>query len=94
MNILDIPHKTVAIVVFSRERRNAEQAKALGTMSPRLVHYQVTIDPDQITPSKKYIRFGAPADEIVGWQPVDAIEILEILAEEKNGELITLAKAA
>jgi hypothetical protein len=89
----EIDSKLVAIVVFGRERRNAEQAELMGVPAPRLIHYQVTIDPSQKSPSGQYIRFGAQADEIIGWQPVESIEVVEILAEEKSGELITIEPA-
>lgn len=45
-------------------------------------YYQVTVDPDRLSPSGEFIRFGTyPGDEIVGWQRCEAISVVEILAE-------------
>jgi len=45
-------------------------------------YYQVTIDPTKVSPSGEYIRFGVhQGDEILGWQRVDALTVLEVLGE-------------
>lgn len=94
--------RTVAIVCFAAEKKNAETAAMMrdgfnqAIPVPRVILYQVTLDPDNVSPSGEHIRFGVGApgkdkgagDEITGWQPVDALEVIEILAEEDEaGEL-------
>jgi hypothetical protein len=45
-------------------------------------YFQVTIDPNTVSPKGDYIRFGLYAgDEIVGWQKVEAMTVCEILGE-------------
>jgi hypothetical protein len=53
----------------------------------RPIYYQVTIDPDSVT--GEFIRLGQNAgDEIQGWQRVDSLDILHILAKaDEKGEL-------
>ena len=49
-------------------------------------YFMVTIDPDSVSPSKEYIRFGRyPDDEINGWQRVEALTVCEILGYYKDG---------
>lgn len=48
-------------------------------------YYQVTIDPDMASPSGEFIRFGKhPGDEILGWQRIAALTVVEILGEWKD----------
>ena len=43
-------------------------------------YYQVTIDPNAVSPSGGYIRFGLyQGDEIQGWQRVAAMTVVEDL---------------
>lgn len=45
-------------------------------------YYQVTIDPNMVSPSGEFIRFGQFAgDELVGWQRVAAMTVSEVLCE-------------
>jgi len=45
-------------------------------------YYQVTIDPDKISQSGQFIRFGdTPGDELIGWQRCKALCVIEILGE-------------
>jgi hypothetical protein len=45
-------------------------------------YYQVTIDPEKISPSSEFIRFGTYMnDEINGWQRCSAMTVVVILAE-------------
>jgi hypothetical protein len=45
-------------------------------------YYQVTIDPRHVSKSGDFIRLGqTPGDEIVGWQRVAALTVVEVLAE-------------
>jgi hypothetical protein len=104
---MDIPaHRQVAIVCFEADRKNAETAIAIrdgmnqAIPVPRVVLYQVTIDPSRISPTGSHIRFGVGnddkgrGDEITGWQRVDDLEIVEVLAiEDEHGELIAGAPA-
>lgn len=44
--------------------------------------YQVTVDPNMVSPKGEYIRFGChTGDEIVGWQRVEAMTVCEVLGE-------------
>lgn len=45
-------------------------------------YFQVTIDPRYVSKSGDFIRLGqTPGDEIVGWQRVAALTVVEVLAE-------------
>ncbi len=45
-------------------------------------YYQVTVDPDMCSPSGEYIRFGFyDNDEILGWQRVAGMTIVEVLGD-------------
>ena len=71
---VDIEKKVIAIVMFG-------PALPSSGMRPA-EYYQVTIDPDQLSPSGQYIRFGMnQGDEINGWQLVSALTVCEILQE-------------
>lgn len=49
--------------------------------------YQVTIDPQKVSPTGEYIRFGtSPGDEIIGWQKASALTVMEILGDWDGGE--------
>lgn len=52
-------------------------------------YYQVTIDPNVCSPSGQYIRFGLyKGDEIVGWQRVDCITVVESLGLSDDPALL------
>ena len=78
-----IAKKTVALVAFQPE---------LDRPMMHTVLYQVTLDPEKLSPSGKYMRFdydnreGEAISEIHGWKAIDEIVIFEILeeAEEEN----------
>ena len=54
-------------------------------------YYQVTVDPDKVSESGKFIRFGMnQGDEIQGWQRAEAITIVEVLAEWNGDEPPTM----
>ena len=66
--------KCRAIVMFGPATPNS--GMRAGT------YYQVTIDPEMVSPTGEFIRFGASdGDEINGWQRVDAMTVCEILGE-------------
>lgn len=45
-------------------------------------YFQVTIDPRHVSKSGDFIRLGqTQGDEIVGWQRVAALTVVEVLAE-------------
>lgn len=65
--------------------------------------FQVTIDPNMVSPLGGYLRFGRHAgDEIQGWQRIDGITVMETLGpsnativnsigyEAKEGASVTL----
>src|SRR5688572_14980491 len=67
----------VAVVCFASQVEASEKVPGF-----HLPHYQVTIDPQALSPSKEFIRFGeVPGDEITGWQPVEEIMVEEVLAQ-------------
>lgn len=74
MNPQEFKEKTVAIVMFG---------PATSTRGTRPAeYYQVTIDPKMVSPSGDYIRFGNnPGDELLGWQRVQGMTVVEVLAE-------------
>lgn len=79
--------KVVAIVAFERDLKNAEIMESLMHPVPRVIQYQVTFDPERLSPSGDYIRFGGhgdgkgAGDEITGWIHKDDIAVLEVIAE-------------
>lgn len=74
---LTVDTKTVCIVVFRSLRDKGHTPE---------VHYQVTIDPEKVSPSGQFIRMGMnQGDEINGWQPISEIVIVEKLGEWKDG---------
>jgi len=74
--------KCLAIVRFGPET-------ATGGMRPA-EYYQVTIDPDMVSPEGGHIRFGMfKGDEIVGWQKLDAMTVCEVLRETPDAEPMT-----
>lgn len=89
--MLSIKSKQVAIVSFVRDFKNAEMFQALGHPVPRVISYAVTLDPERLSPSGEFIRFGVwnddkgAGDEITGWILLEDLSIDEILAEH-DGE--------
>lgn len=76
------------------EQKNVSIVKLNSTnnglpFQTRTIYFQVTIDPDNVSPSETYIRFGeTPGDEIIGWQEIELLEIVETLAvADENGDL-------
>ena len=68
MDISAIDKPTVCIVRLHDETQNPA------------VLFQVTIDPSNVSPSEAYMRFGFTAgDEIMGWKPLNGLEIVEVL---------------
>lgn len=81
-----VTSKQVAIVSFDQDMSNAKLLNDLGHPAPRVIAYQVTLDPARLSPNSQFIRFGmgnddgGQGDEITGWVPLDDISIEEILA--------------
>ena len=74
MEGVQIPKKCRAIVMFGAATDTS------GTRPAE--YYQVTIDPEMVSPSGLYIRFGTHQnDEITGWQRIGAMTVCEILGE-------------
>lgn len=83
--------KQVAIVSFVQDTKNARLYEVNGHPAPRIISYAVTLDPERISPSGDFIRFGqwndqkGDGDEITGWILLEDLSIDEILAEH-DGE--------
>ena len=74
MSDKEITTKSVAIVKFGPATSTS------GMKSGE--YYQVTIDPKMVSPEGEYIRFGKnQGDEILGWQRIKALTIVEVLGE-------------
>lgn len=51
-------------------------------------YYQCILDPDQASPSGDFVRFGQYlGDELIGWQRVAALTVVEVLEEDAEAEL-------
>jgi hypothetical protein len=81
MKICDVPKKCVAIVRFGPSGFSTDGIRP-GE------YYQVTIDPQRVSPSGEFIRFGIHGDgndglgdELCGWQRCEALCVVEILGE-------------
>lgn len=106
MELRDLKVPTVAIVVFKAEKETIKEMERFVSvtqqpmMIPRLVHYQVTVDAERISPTGDFIRFGisgdgkGQGDEITGWQPIDSLEIVEVLAATDETNTLQAVKAA
>lgn len=79
--------KQVAIVCFDQDLKNADLLNSLGHPAPRIVCYQVTLDPARLSPEGEFIRFGmggdgpGAGDEITGWVALADLTVEEVLAE-------------
>lgn len=72
--VADIVEKCTAIVKFGPAGFSTDGMKLAE-------YYQVTIDPEKISPSGNFIRFGTTqGDELVGWQRAAALTVVEVLA--------------
>jgi len=78
------------MVTVDTEKKPLKKCRAIVRFGPETPtsgmrpseYYQVTIDPNMVSPDAKFIRFGQhDYDEIVGWQRIDAITVCEVLAE-------------
>jgi len=73
-SIADVDKKTLGIVRFTEN-------------AGRVIHYQVTIDPDKKSPSGQFIRFGTYAgDELMGWMPLAGLVLVEVLSTDWHDE--------
>jgi len=92
--------KVVAIVAFLQDMENAKILQSLDHPSPRVVQYQVTIDPDRVSPSGDFVRFGqwndqkGQGDEITGWVKHDDLVLLEVIAEWDGEKFLTVQHSA
>lgn len=76
MDEIDISKKCVCIVKFGP----ATPVDGFKVAE----YYQVTIDPAKASKGGEFIRFGDyPGDEILGWQRIKAMTILEVIGEYK-----------
>lgn len=90
MKICDVQKKCVAIVRFGPSGFSTDGMRA-GE------YYQVTIDPNRVSPSGEFIRFGVHGgssdgrgDELCGWQRCEALCVIEILGDWADEEPPTL----
>lgn len=75
-----ITRKSVAIVKFGPAGFDTDGLRPAE-------YFQVTIDPRYVSKSGDFIRFGQTAgDEILGWQRVAALTVVEVLAEFDGDE--------
>lgn len=80
----EITKKSVAIVKFGPAGFPTDGLRPAE-------YFQVTIDPRYVSKSGEYIRFGQTAgDEIMGWQRVAALTVVEVLAEFESDEPPTI----
>lgn len=76
----EITKKSVAIVKFGPAGFPTDGIRPAE-------YFQVTIDPRYVSKSGEFIRFGlTQGDEIIGWQRVQALTVLEILVEFDEGQ--------
>jgi hypothetical protein len=86
-----ITAKQVVIVSLQTDVNNNRLLTALSHPAPRVVYYQVTLDPARVSPDGVFVRFGqwndgeGRGDELTGWIPLDELNVEEILAEH-DGE--------
>jgi hypothetical protein len=79
--------KQVVIVTFDQDLSNSKILNDLQHPAPRVICYQVTLDPARLSPNGDFIRFGqwsdnaGQGDEITGWVHLDDLTVEEILAE-------------
>lgn len=93
--------KTVCIVAFKHQILDAQMAdeyRALGQPVPRIriVHYQAVLDPNRLSATGEFIRFGhdqaiagaGRGDDLAGWIRLDDLELIEVQAEaDESGTL-------
>lgn len=78
--------KQVAIVSFDQDISNSKLLNDLQHPAPRVISYQVTLDPARLSPAGDFVRFGqwsdggGAGDEITGWIHLDDLTVEEILA--------------
>ena len=90
MNVRDCLKDYVKPVVIVHYRIDGQYNGGSPPQNPACL-LQVTLDSSKVSPSKKYIRLGAKADEIVGWTPLDSLEVDEVLGTlGEDGETVTL----
>lgn len=78
--LLEIEKKTTAIVKFG-------PITETDGMRPA-EYFQVTIDPEKISPDEKFIRLGTEnGDELVGWQRIAALSVVCILGEWEDPDI-------
>lgn len=86
MEDMEIKRKTRAIVCFGPMTETTGARP--GTF------FQVTIDPNMVSPGNNYIRFDQRAeDEIHGWQIIEALTVCEVLEElepDPKGQSVTI----
>lgn len=92
--------KQVVIVSFDQDVSNAKMLNDLGHPAPRVISYQVTLDPDRLSPNGDFIRFGqwsddgGAGDEITGWIHLDDLTVEEILAEWDGTQFLAVEPSA
>lgn len=94
------PTKCVAIVAFKRDIDNAVLLESLSHPAPRIVHYSVTLDPERVSPTGDFMRFGqwgdgkGHGDEITGWVMHEDLVLFEVIAEWNGNEFVTVQHSA
>jgi hypothetical protein len=83
-NLIDIEKLERPILAIVRLKpENKEKRDLAGVLTP---FYQVTINPQAMSPSREFIRFGSVhGDELMGWRPVEDIIVEEVIGQYKEG---------
>ena len=95
MNLRDVlkQHKRAVAIVHYRAIGDVLPLFYRGGMPPQnpAILLQVTLLASKVSNSGEFIRLGEThGDEIVGWTPVDSLEVVEILGTlERDGNTVT-----
>lgn len=72
----DVPYRTKVRAIVKFGHAHPSMGQKAGEF------YQVTVDPNMVSPGGAFIRFGCyQGDEINGWQRVESMTVCEVLGE-------------
>lgn len=91
MRLEEIKQRCVAIVSVGPLDKNEDGTWPVGFGFQVGQFYQCTIDPARFSPCGEFYRFGTfQGDELVGWQLVDAMRVVSVLADWDGDEPPTM----